>query len=95
MENKKPWKTRVERDIIMHEDLRESGLQGGKVIADKLTLFSFIIGIPLLVTGLYGLFSMILDLGFPMNSATIILVSIVLSLGILLTFAGFSLYKHK
>ena len=35
-EKKKPWKTRVERDIIMHKDIKEVGLQGGKVIGDKL-----------------------------------------------------------
>ncbi len=37
-EKKKPWKTRVERDIIMHKDIKEVGLQGGKVIGDKLIL---------------------------------------------------------
>ena len=46
---KKYWKTKVERNIIMHEDLKESGLQGGKVIGNNLALFSFIIGIPLLI----------------------------------------------
>lgn len=42
MDNKKPWKNKIERDVIMHEDIKVSGLQGGKIIADKLTLFSFI-----------------------------------------------------
>jgi len=93
MENKKPWKTKMERDIIMHEDVKVSGLQGGKAIGDNLALFSFIMGIPLLLVGLYGLFNMILDLGFPMNSATIILVFIVLSLGSLFTIGGYFLYK--
>ena len=92
MEEKKPWKTKVERDIIMHEDIKVSGLQGGKALGDNLALFSFIMGIPLLLIGLYGLFNMILDLGFPMNSATLILVFIVLSLGSLFTIGGYFLY---
>ena len=29
---KKPWKTRMERDIILHEDLKEAYIQGGKAI---------------------------------------------------------------
>jgi len=93
MEDKKPWKTRMERDIIMHEDIKVSGLQGGKVLGDNLALFSFIMGIPLLLIGLYGLFNMILDLGFPMNSATLIIVFIVLSLGSLFTIGGYFLCK--
>jgi len=95
MENKKPWKTKIERDVIMHEDIKVSGLQGGKIIANKLALFSFIMGIPLLLIGLYGLFNMILDLGFPMNNATLILVLVVISLGSLFTIGGCSLYKNN
>ena len=95
MENKKPWKTKIERDVIMHEDIKVSGLQGGKIIANKLALFSFIMGIPLLLIGLYGLFSMIFDLGFPMNTATLILVLVVISLGSLFTIGGYFLYKNN
>ena len=29
---KKPWKTRMERDIMLHKDIKEAGLQGGKTI---------------------------------------------------------------
>ena len=29
---KKPWKTRMERDIILHKDLKEAYVQGGKAI---------------------------------------------------------------
>lgn len=93
MGNKKPWKTKVERDVIMHEDVKVSGLQGGKIVADKLALFCFIFGIPLLLVGLYGLFSMVFDLGFPNNTAILIIVLVVISLGSLSTFAGYSLYK--
>ena len=95
MNNKKPWKTKIERDIIMHDDIRVSGLQGGKVIANKLALFSFVMGIPLLLIGLYGLSSMIFDLGFPMNNAILILVLVVISLGSLFTIGGYFLCRNS
>jgi len=85
----------MERDIIMHDDIRVSGLQGGKIIANKLSLFCFIFGLPLLLVGLYGLISMILNLGFPMNSATIILVLVVIALGSLSTISGVFLVIDK
>jgi hypothetical protein len=90
---KKQWKTKIERDIIMHEDIKESGLQGGKVVGDKIALFSLIFGIPLLIVGLYSLISMIFNLGFPVNSATIILALVVTSLGCLGIFSGYTLNK--
>lgn len=31
---KKPWKTGMERDIMMHKDIIEAGLQGGKALGD-------------------------------------------------------------
>ena len=31
---KKPWKTRMERDIILHKDISEAYYQGGKAIGD-------------------------------------------------------------
>ncbi len=95
MNNEKPYKTKIERDIKMHEDIRVSGLQGGKVLGHHLALFSFVMGIPLLLTGLYGLFNMALGLGFPMNDATVILVLVVLSLGSLFTIGGYFLYKDN
>lgn len=33
---KKPWKTRMERDIMMHKDIKEAGLQGGKALGEIL-----------------------------------------------------------
>ncbi len=27
---KKPWKSRMERDIMLHKDIKEAHLQGGK-----------------------------------------------------------------
>jgi len=91
--NNKPWKTRVERDIKFSKDIKEAGLEGGKVIGNNLSLFSFIIGIPLLLIGLYALFSMLFGFGFPVNMATIILVLLVNVIGLLLIIGGYFIYK--
>ncbi|MCK5636372.1 MAG: hypothetical protein KAH91_03045 [Thermoplasmatales archaeon] len=31
---KKPWKTRMERDIFHSKDITEAGIQGGKALGD-------------------------------------------------------------
>ena len=31
---KKPWKSRLERDIMLHKDLSESYTQGGKALGE-------------------------------------------------------------
>ena len=31
---KKPWKTKMKRDIILHKDIKEAYLQGGKAIGE-------------------------------------------------------------
>ena len=90
---KKTWKTRVERDIKFSKDIKESGLQGGKVIGHNLALFSFIIGIPLLIIGLYAIISMLFGFGFPINLATIILVLLVNAIGLLLIIGGYFIYR--
>jgi hypothetical protein len=95
MNKKKPYKTKIERDIKMHKDIKVSGLQGGKVIGHNLALFSFIMGIPLILAGLYGFFNMAFGLVFPVNNATVILVLVVLSLGSLFTIGGYFLYKNN
>jgi len=92
-EKKKPWKTRMERDIIMHKDIKESGLQGGKVIGDNLSLLAFIIGIPMLIIGMYPLISILLGFGFPINLANIILILLVNVIGLLLIIGGYFIYR--
>ena len=89
---KKPWKTRVERDIKFSKDIKEAGLQGGKTIGNNLSLLSFIIGIPLFIIGLYAIISMLFGLGFPINMATIILVLLVNVIGLLLIIGGYFVY---
>jgi hypothetical protein len=91
-DKKKPWKTKVERDIIMHKDLKESGLQGGKAIGNNLSLISFIIGIPLLILGIYGLI-MLFGFGYNLNLANIILVIMVMIIGALLTIGGYFIHR--
>ena len=89
---KKPYKTKIERDIQHSEDIKVSGIQGGKVIGNNLMVFSFTIGLPLLILGLAGIISTLLGF-FPTNSAVIILVLIVTAMGALLTTGGYFIYK--
>ena len=91
-DKKKTWKTKVERDVIMHKDLKESGLQGGKVIGNNLSLISFIIGMPLLILGIYGLI-MLFGFGYNLNLANIILVILVIIIGALLTIGGYIIHR--
>ena len=91
-DKKKTWKTKVERDVIMHKDLKESGLQGGKVIGNNLSLISFIIGIPLLILGIYGLI-MLFGFGYNLNLANIIPVILVIIIGALLTIGGYFIHR--
>lgn len=88
--NKKTSKT-----VIMSDKyLRESGVQGGKAMGEHIVLFSFIAGIPLLLIGLYLLFSMLL--GFiPTNTAIIILPLLLTVIGLLLIIGGYSIYRTK
>jgi hypothetical protein len=93
--NKRPWKSRVERDIIMHKDIKESSLQGGKVIGNKLSLFSFTIGIPLFIIGVYGFLNILFGFGIPINMANIILVILVIVIGFLLIIGGYFNMKEN
>jgi len=98
MEKKGMTKEKTEEDntIIMSDEyLSESGAQGGKIIGEKLALGSFIIGIPLLIIGLYALCSMIFGFGFPTNTAVIILTFLVTVIGLLLVIGGYSIYRDK
>jgi hypothetical protein len=90
---KKPWKTKIERDIILHEDLKESSLQGGKTIGNNLSLFSFIIGIPLLILGVYGLI-LIFVFNYNLYLAEIILIILVFIIGLLMTIGGYFINKQ-
>ena len=85
-----------DKTVIMSDKyISESGVQGGNILGEKIVLFSFIIGIPLLVIGIYGLISILFGLGFPNNMATIILVLVVFIIGMLMTIGGYNFYKEK
>jgi hypothetical protein len=85
-----------DKTVIMSDEyISESGVQGGHVIGEKIELFSFIIGIPLLIIGLYGLFNMLFGFGFPNNMANIILVLVVFFIGLFMTIGGYSFYRNK
>ena len=91
--NKKTSKE--DRTVIMSDKyISESGVQGGKIIAEHIVLGSFIAGIPLLLIGLYALFSMLLGFSTT-NTANIILVLLVTVIGFLLIIGGYSIYKTK
>lgn len=75
--------------------LSESGLQGGKVLGNRISLVSFISGIPLFAIGFFAMFSIIFDLGFPTNSAAIISAVLVTVIGLLLILGGYSTLRRN
>ena len=84
-----------EYNIESDKNLRESGVQGGKIIGEKLALGSFIIGIPFLMIGLYALCNMLFGFGFPANTADVIAASLVTIIGSLLIIGGYSIHRAK
>lgn len=81
--------------ITSDKFISESGVQGGKILGEHIVLGSLIFGIPFLTIGIYGLISIIFDLGFPNNIATIILVLIVFVIGLLLIIGAYNIYRTK
>ncbi len=88
--------SKEDNTVIMSDKyLSESGLEGGKVIADHISLGSFIIGIPLLIIGAIALISILFDFGFPNHAAGIIGAFLVTIIGLLLVIGGYNIYKTK
>ncbi len=88
--------TKEDKTVIMSDKyISESGVQGGKVIADHITLGSFIIGIPLLIIGLIALIGILFDFGFPTHAAFIILATLVTVIGLLLVIGGYNINRAK
>ena len=84
-----------DKSVIMSDKyISESGVQGGKVIGEHIVLGSFIVGIPLLLIGLYAIFSILLG-SFPTNTAIIILVILINFIGVLMIIGGYSIYLTK
>jgi hypothetical protein len=89
-------KTPEDRTVIMSDEyLSESGVQGGKIIGEHMALGCFIIGIPFFIIGVYALFSMFFGLGFPTNTAIIILAVLVTVIGSLFIISGYFIYRDK
>jgi hypothetical protein len=88
-------KTSEEYNIESDKYIRDSGVQGGKIIGEKLALGCFIIGIPFLIMGLIVLFNMLFGFGFPTNKATIIAALLLTFIGLLLTIGGYTIYRVK
>lgn len=85
--------------IMSDKYLSESGVQGGKIIGEKLALFSFIFGIPLLIIGMWSLFNMLFVSGFPKDMLIILIIlgpqSWAIIIGLLAIIGGFSIYRAK
>ena len=84
-----------EYNIELDKNLRDSGVQGGKIIGEHLALGSFIFGVSFLVIGLYALFSMLFGFGFPTNTASIIGALLAFVIGLLLIISGYSIHRAK
>ena len=81
--------------IMSDEYLSESGVQGGKIVAEHIVLGSLIFGIPFLFMGLIGLF-WVFGLGFPAaNTANIILMLLLTVIGLLLIIGAYNIYRTK
>ena len=70
-------------------------MQGGKAIAEHITLGSFIFGIPFLVIGSIALIGIIFDFGIPNNLAVIIGALLVTVIGLLLVIGGYFKFRDK
>jgi len=84
------------RAVIMSDKyISESGVQGGKAIADHITLASYIIGIPFLLLGVYAITSIIFNLGFPRHAAGVIAAVLVFVIGLLLVVGAYNIQKTR
>ena len=92
--NKKTSKQ--DNTVIMSDKyLRESGVQGGKVIGDHIVLGSLLFGIPLLIIGIIAIIGMVFNVGFPTHAAGIIGALLVFIIGLLLVLGGYNIYQVK
>ena len=84
------------RGVLMGDKyISESGVQGGRVIADHISLLSFILGIPFLLIGVITLIGIFFDFGFQTNLAIIIGAFLITIIGLLLVIGGYFIYKDK
>jgi hypothetical protein len=86
-------------NIELDKNIRDSGVQGGKIIGEKLSLGSFIIGIPLFTIGIFSLFYMLFISGFPKDMPIILVLFspqlLATVIGLLLIIGGYAIYRAK
>lgn len=92
--------TKQDNTVIMSDKyISEAGVQGGKIIAEKLVLGCFIIGIPLFSVGIFSLFYMLFVSGPPKNWSIILYVfgpqTLGIIIGLLLIISGYFIYRDK
>jgi len=84
------------KGVLMSDKyISESGVQGGNVLSDHISLLSFIIGIPFLIIGVITLIGIFFNFGFQKNAAIIIGAFLVSIIGLLLVIGGYFIYKNK
>lgn len=84
------------KGVLMSDKyITESGLQGGNVLSDHISLLSFILGIPFFLIGVITLFGIFFDFGFQTNLAIIIGAFLITIIGLLLVVGGYFIYKDK
>ncbi len=84
------------KGVLMSDKyISESGVQGGNVLSDHISLLSFIIGIPFLIIGVITLIGIFFDFGFQTNAAIIIGAFLITIIGFLLVIGGYFIYKDK
>jgi len=81
--------------IMSDEYLSESGVQGGKAIAEHISIGSFILGMPFLILGIIALAAIALHSGFQYNAAILIGSVLLMVIGLLLTIGGYMIYRNK
>ena len=80
--------------ITSDKYISESGVQGGKVIGEHIVFGSFLVGTPLFILGLIGIFMLLFD-KIPLYTANIILVLLLTVIGLLFIIGGYNIYRSK
>jgi len=90
-----------DRTVIMSDEyLRESGVQGGKIIAEHIVLGFLIFGIAFLIIGLFAFFGMLFGTGYHTVTTNIVLVLVsppvlAIVIGSLLIIGGYFIHRDK
>ena len=81
------------------EYLMESGVQGGKIIAEKLVWGYFLIGIPLFAIGIFSWFYMVFVSGVPSDWPIVLYIlnpqTLATIIGLILIIGGYFVYRDK